>query len=285
MFFLGIDDSFLQTYQIDLVKGRNFFPDNRADSASVLINESAAKILGITDLSEQLIAIPQVNFGGNFSPLDEPFVVKVVGIVDDFNFQSLHEPLAPMVLGFHNNPIQAIDYFTARFSGGDMDTMLKHMDDILRNVDQSHLFEHHFLDKQWELFYRHDKIRETILLIMAGLAVFIACLGLLGLATYTAQQRTKEIGIRKVLGASVSGIVRLLSKDFIRLVLIAILIASPIAWWAMNKWLEDFAYRIEIQWWMFAVAGFAAVVIALFTVSWQAIRAAVANPVESLRDE
>ncbi|WP_353196964.1 FtsX-like permease family protein [Parapedobacter defluvii] len=121
--------------------------------------------------------------------------------------------------------------------------------------------------------------------LFAAIAISIACLGLFGLAAFTAQQKTKEIGIRKVLGASVAGIVTLLSKDFVQLVCLAIFIASPVAWWAMNRWLEDFVYRIDIQWWMFALAGVVAVVIALLTVSWQAIRAAVANPVDSLRDE
>lgn len=285
MFFLGVDDLFLQTYQVTLVKGRNFLADGYADSLSVLINESAARVLGITDPSEQVIEIPHVNFGRNFSPLTIPFTVRVVGIVRDFNFQSLYEPLAPMVLAFHNNPIHSIDYFTARLSAGDTPATLKQMEEVLGSIDQSHLFEHHFLDKQWELFYRDDKIRETVFLLMATLAICIACLGLLGLATYAAEQRVKEIGIRKVLGASAGSIVQILSSDFVKPVLMALLVATPIAWWSMNKWLEDFAYRIEIQWWMFALAGLAAVVIALLTVSFQAIKAAVANPVESLRDE
>ena len=159
------------------------------------------------------------------------------------------------------------------------------MDAILHNIDQNHLFEYHFLDKQWDLFYREDQIRETIFLMVAILAIVIACLGLFGLATYAAEQRIKEIGIRKVLGASVGSIVTMLSKDFLRLVLIAALIAFPVAWWAMNKWLQDFAYRINISWWMFILAGLAAMLIALFTISFQAIKAAIANPVKSLRTE
>lgn len=162
---------------------------------------------------------------------------------------------------------------------------LKQMDAILHKIDQSHLFEYHFLDKQWDLFYQQDKIRQTIFLIVAMLTIIIACLGLFGLATYAAEQRIKEIGIRKVLGASVSSIVTMLSKDFIRLVLISAAIAFPVAWWAMNQWLDDFAYRVNIEWWMFALAGLLAIVIALATVSFQAIKAAVANPVKSLRTE
>jgi putative ABC transport system permease protein len=147
------------------------------------------------------------------------------------------------------------------------------------------LFEYHFLDKQWDLFYHEDQIRQIIFLIVAILTILIACLGLFGLATYAAEQRIKEIGIRKVLGASVSSIVAMLSKDFLRLVLIAAVIAFPVAWLAMNKWLQDFAYRINIQWWVFVLAGVIAACIALFTISFQAIKAAIANPVKSLRTE
>ena len=284
MFFLGVDNEFLKTYQVSLVKGRNF-ATGLADSFSVMINETAAKALGITEPAEQIIEIPSADYDGSFSPLDEPFVARVIGIVKDFNFQSLHEPLAPMVLGFQKNPIHSIDYFTARVTGNDMSTTMKKMDAILHSIDQNHLFEYHFLDKQWELFYREDQVRQTIFFIVAMLTIIIACLGLFGLATYAAEQRIKEIGIRKVLGASVSSIVAMLSKDFLKLVIIAAVIAFPVAWWAMDKWLQDFAYRISISGWVFVLAAALAVVIALFTISFQAIKAAVANPVKSLRTE
>ena len=159
------------------------------------------------------------------------------------------------------------------------------MDAILHSVDQGHLFEYHFLDKQWDLFYSEDRIREIIIFIMAILSIVIASLGLFGLATYAAEQRIKEIGIRKVLGASVNSIVSMLSKDFAKLVLIASVIAFPIAWFAMDQWLQDFAYRITISWWVFGIATFMAMFIALFTISFKAIRAAVANPVGALRSE
>lgn len=285
MFFLGIDEGFLQTYQINLLKGRNFSPGSPADSSAILINEVAAQRLGIKSPSEQLINLSAVIVGGNVYPLDDPFQTRVIGIVKDFNIQSLHEPIAPLVLGFQKNPIQPYDYFTVRFSGKNISNTLKQMEGIIQNIDQSHLLEYHFLDKQWELLYHKDHIRANIFFTTAILAILVACLGLIGLSTYEAQQRTKEIGIRKVLGASVSGIVSLLSKDFVRLVLIAIVIATPIAWYAMNKWLQDFAYRIEMHWWMFALAGLLAVIIALLTVSIQSVKAALANPVESLRSE
>ncbi|HEY6978640.1 MAG TPA: FtsX-like permease family protein [Chitinophagaceae bacterium] len=284
MYFLGVDDQFLKTYQVKLLKGRNFLSGN-TDSSTVMINETAAKVLGITEPSEQIISIPSVNFDGDFSPLDKPFYVRVAGIVKDFNFQSLHEPIAPMVLAFQNNPIHSIDYFTARLSAGDISSTLKQMDAVLHSIDQNHLFEYHFLDKQWELFYQQDKIRETIFFMVAMLAIAIACLGLFGLVTYAAEQRVKEIGIRKVLGASVENIAAMLSRDFLKLIMIAAVIAFPVAWFAMNKWLQDFAYRIDMSWWMFALATLVALIIALVTISFQAIKAAIANPVKSLRTE
>ena len=285
MYFLGVDDRFLATYNIALVKGRNFYSGGNADSSTVLINETAAKELGITEPSGQQIIAPSANFGGDFFPLDQPFVATVAGIVKDFNFQSLHEPLAPMILGFQKNPVHNIDYFTARLGSADINATLKQMDAILHDIDQNHLFEYHFLDKQWDLFYRDDRIRQTIFLVIALLAIFIAGLGLFGLTTYAAEQRVKEIGIRKVLGASVQSIVIMLSKDFLKLVLIASLIAFPIAWFSMNKWLQDFAYRININWWVFVLSAFVAVAIAMATISFQAIKATITNPVKSLRTE
>jgi putative ABC transport system permease protein len=260
MYFIGADDAFLKTYQIALVNGRNFFPRSDADSSSVLINESAAKALHITNSSGQLIEIPSVNYGGgDFSSLDKSFTATVIGIVKDFNFQSLREPLAPIIIAYQKNPIHNIDYFTARLAPGNESTTFKKMDAVLHSIDQNHLFEYHFLDKQWDLFYRNDRIRATIFLVIAALAIFIACLGLFGLSTYAAEQRIKEIGIRKVLGANVIQLTKMLSKDFLKLVFIACIVAFPLSYWIMHKWLQSFAYRINISWWMFFTAGIAAV--------------------------
>jgi len=284
MYYMAVDDQFLRTFEVSLAKGRNFTND-RSDSTAVLINEAAAKILGITEPTEQPVQIPSVDFSGNVNQLQQPFNARVVGIVKDFNFQSLREKIAPMVLGYQRNPIHNIDYFTARVETNNTAALLKQMEGVLHEIDASHLFEYNFLDKQWDLFYREDAKRQVIFMGVALLTILIACLGLLGLATYAAEQRIKEIGIRKVLGASVTSLVAMLSKDFLQLVLIAAVIAFPVSWWAMNNWLEDFAYRVNIQWWVFAVAGLAALVIALGTVSFQAIRAALSNPVKSLRTE
>lgn len=159
------------------------------------------------------------------------------------------------------------------------------MNAVLHSIDQEHLFEYHFLDKQWDLLYREDKIRQTIFLSLALLAIFIAALGLLGLTIYEAQQRIKEIGIRKILGASVGSIALMLSKDFLKLVLISSLIAIPVAWLFMHKWLQDFAFRITINWAVFVVATLLAIFIAMATIFLQVIKAAIANPVNSLRTE
>lgn len=275
MYFLGVDERFLETYQISLAKGRNFGNESGADSSSVIINETAAKQLGITEPLEQLVELPG----------DELFAARVIGIVKDFNFQSLRQPLAPMVLGFQKNPVQSIDYFTAKIDTKNTEETLRRMNEVLRSIDENHLFEYHFLDNQWDLFYRGDKIRETIFIIVAILTILIACLGLFGLATYAAEQRIKEIGIRKVLGASVGSIVSMLSKDFLKLVIVAAVLAFPVAGWAMHQWLQDFAYHIDVHWWVFLIAGSIAISIALLTISFQAIKAAIANPVKSLRTE
>lgn len=285
MYFICADENFLKTFEIKLSQGRNFRTQNDADSTAIMINETAAEVLGITTANEQLVSIPAYSYGGDVAQLNEPFVSRIVGIVKDFNFRSLHEPVSPLVIAYQKNPLDVLDYYTAKISPLNIGETLKRMEDIMHTIDKGHIFEYHFLDKQWELFYIEDQKRQTIFLSIAIMTILIACLGLFGLATYAAEQRIKEIGIRKVLGASVSGIVSLLSKDFIKLVVIAAMIALPISWWAMNNWLKNFAFRTEINWWVFAVAALLALVIAVVTVSFQAIKAAITNPVKSLRTE
>ncbi len=275
MYFLGVDDLFLETYKIELTNGRNFTKGSAADSSMVLINQTAAKQLGITEASGQLIEIP----------LRNPFMARVGGIVKDFNFQSLREPLAPMILGYEKNPIQAIDYFTVKFTSNEVEGTLAKMNSILQSSDPNHLFEYHFLDRQWELLYKDDKIRKTLFFILSILTIIIACLGLLGLVTFEARQRIKEIGVRKVLGANISNIVMLLSKDFLKLIGIAAIIAFPVTWFAMQKWLQDFAFRIDMSLWFLIIAAVSILLIALITISFQAIKTAIANPVDSLRNE
>ena len=285
MYLFTADDQFLKTFEIGLSKGRNFTAANPGDSSAILINETAASMLGIKEPSEQLVEIPSVDYNGSVTNLDEPFRARVIGITNDFNFRSLREKIAPMIMVYQKNPVDRIDYYTVRLATDNVQQSLKQMETILHKIDPNHLFEYNFLDKRWDNFYREDQKRQIIFLVIAAFAILIACLGLFGLATYAAEQRIREIGIRKVLGASVSGIVTMLSKDFIKLVLIASVLAIPVAWWMMNNWLSDFAYRTKIYWWIFVVAGALALLVALFTVGLKALKAAIANPVKSLRTE
>jgi putative ABC transport system permease protein len=284
MYYIVADDQFLTTYEVNLLKGRNF-SGKPGDSSLVIINEMAAGILGIKEPSEQMIEIPTIDFNGNLNTLNRPFRARIAGITRDFNFRSLREKIAPMVIAYKDNTPHSIDYFSVRLSTDKLGQTLKQLESILFKVDASQLFEYNFLDKQWDNFYREDQKRQTIFLGIAIMTVLIACLGLFGLATFAAEQRIKEIGIRKVLGASVGTIVSMLSKDFLKLVAIAAVLAVPVAWWMMDAWLNDFAYRTKIYWWVFAIAGLMAVLIALFTVGTKALKAAVTNPVKSLRTE
>jgi putative ABC transport system permease protein len=282
-YFFGIDKDFTKTFEIELVKGRNL--NSPADSTAVLLNETAAKLLNITQPSDQLVEIPAMSRGAVFQALGTPFKARVVGIVKDFHFQSLRNKIEPLVLAYYNNPIHDIDYYTARIDANNIPATLEKLKAVMIQADKEDPFEYHFLDEQLALFYIEDYRRQTLLIWVALATIFIACLGLFGLATYSAEQRIKEIGIRKVLGATIFNLTSVLSKDFLKLVLIANGIAFPIAWWSISKWLEDYAYHVDLEWWIFVLAGCLAFFIALVTVSWQAIKAALANPVQSLRNE
>ena len=285
-YMFGADKDFMKTFGVTLTKGRNFLNPN--DSASIIINETAAAMLGIKEPADQIVEIPQMSRGESFVPLNAqniPFKPRVIGIVKDFHFQSLREKIEPLVLAYNNNPLHVIDYYTARISSTDIQGTLDKLKTVMVNNDKSDPFEYHFLDDQLALFYVEDERRQTVLIWAALASIFIACLGLFGLATYSADQRVKEIGVRKVLGASVFNLASLLSKDFLKLVLISNGIAFPIAWWAANKWLQEYAYHINVQWWVFVIAGIAAILLALITISYQAIKAAIVNPVKSLRTE
>lgn len=285
-YMFGADKEFLTTFEVKLLNGRNF--DTRNDSACIIVNETAAKMLGISEAAEQIVEIPAVSEGGTFNPINQgnvSFKPRVIGIVKDFHFQSLKDKIEPLVLAYNNNPLQVIDYYSARIDPANIKGTLDKLKQVMVNNDKNDPFEYHFLDEQLALFYIEDGRRQTILIWIAIATIFIACLGLFGLATYSAEQRVKEIGVRKVLGATVTNLASLISKDFIKLVLIANGIAFPIGWWAANKWLQNYAYHIKIEWWVFVVSGVVAIGIAMITVCYQAIRAALINPVKSLRTE
>jgi len=284
-YVFAADKDFMTVYDIKLAQGRNF--DTRADSSTIIINETLAKMLNITEVAGQTVEIGEVSRGGAFAPLNDNnlFKPRVIGIVKDFHFQSLRDKIEPLILTYNENPVGAIDYYSVKISPQNITATLDKLKSIMVKFDESEPFEYHFLDDQLALFYVEDERRQTILGWVAFAAVFIACLGLFGLATYSAEQRVKEIGVRKVLGATMINLVSLLSKDFILLVLIANVIAFPVAWWATNRWLQEYAYHIDIGWWVFVLAAVMATAIALLTVSYQAIRAAMSNPVQSLRSE
>ncbi len=266
----SIDKDFIPTMGIQLLEGQNL-TGTAADSNLYVVNEAAVREMGLTP--------PYA--GTPISFHDRPGTIA--GVVKDFNFKSLKEKVTPLLF-FHwwdGNRLYV------RTTATEISTAIKAVEQQYRKYagDSPAPFKYDFIDKQFEAKYQADRRAGVLFNLFAGIAIFISCLGLLGLSTYTVRQRVKEIGIRKVLGASIGSIVRLLSSGSVLLVLLAVVIASPIAWWGMNKWLDDFAFRIDIQWWMFVIAGGSALLIAILTVSWQAIRAAVANPVGSLRDE
>ncbi|MEO5908168.1 MAG: FtsX-like permease family protein, partial [Ginsengibacter sp.] len=270
-----VDENYIPTFEMKMAIGRNFSKNFATDSTAIIINESAAKAFGWNDLTAvgQTI-VRQNSTRGN----DVPF--HVIGVVKDFNFQSLHEPITPLLMTLDPDYGLIFKVKTADIKG-----LLATMKTKWDQFNTGEPFAFTFMDDLYNKTYAAEQNTGTILNIFALLTILVACLGLFGLATYTAEQRTKEIGIRKVLGASVTSVTKMLSKDFIKLVFIACLIAFPLSYWAMNKWLQSFAYRINISWWIFLVAGIIAIVIAVITVSFQAIKAAVANPVKSLRSE
>ncbi|WP_257666711.1 ABC transporter permease [Parapedobacter tibetensis] len=263
-----VDENYLPTLGIQLVDGRNFNGQLATDADAAIINQKMAKLLNLENPVGKRITNGEKD-------------ILVVGVVEDFNFESMRDEVGGVVLALGNSPTM----MAVKLNGQQMAETVADISALWKEFSPNQAIRFTFLDESYANMYESVQRTGTIFTCFAVLAIMIACLGLFGLAAFTTEQRTKEIGIRKVLGASVAGIVQLLSKDFVKLVLFALVIASPIAWWAMNQWLQDFAYRIEIQWWVFAVAGLVAVVIALLTVSFQAIKAAVANPVDSLRDE
>lgn len=269
-----VDDRFLPTYEIRLSAGRNFTAQEAElgyeKSSRVMVNETAARQLGFASPSQ---AVGQrINWG-------QPF--EIVGVVADYHHQGVKYAIEPAIF----LPRRSVSDLTVQLTTDQVQDKLVKLEQLYKAAYPGNPFEFFFADENYNRQYQSEQQYGQVFTVGSSLAIFIACLGLFGLATFTTQQRTKEIGVRKVLGASVTSIVALLSKDFLKLVLIAILLASPLAWYAMNRWLQDFAYRVDLSWWVFALAGLLAVGIALLTVSLQSIRAALVNPVKSLRSE
>lgn len=273
----SVEHNYIPTLGLELTQGRSFSSDIRADSQSIILNHAAIKQLGYDPATAvgKKIYYDFARFKGSFN---------IIGVVKDFNYESLHSDIRPygFTSAFFGN---RFGYVIANLKTDDYAATLAGVEKIWKKVIPDAPFNYSFLDQDFQNHYEKDRLTSRIVLNFTFITILIACLGLFGLAAFSAEQRTREIGIRKVLGASVANITRLLSKDFLRLVVIALLIASPLAWYIMNEWLQNFAYKVDISWWMFAGAGLVAVVIALATVSFQAIKAALANPVKSLRPD
>ena len=273
-----VDTRFLQTLNIQPVAGRLFSDDFPSDTAqAIILNEKAIKELGFTSSQESIGKKLYFDFQG------KNYNFHVVGVVKDFHYEDLHLPITPYAFQLSLDP--QYNYMIVHAIAGNMNNILASIKNSWHNLNPSEPFEYSFLDKDFQKNYDAENRLSAIVGYFTAIAIIISCLGLFGLATFSAEQRIKEIGVRKTLGASVSSIVALLSKDFLKLVGIAVLIASPLAWLAMHKWLQSFAYRIHISWSVFVITTLAALLIALITISFQAIKAALANPVESLRSE
>lgn len=274
-YFMGFDEDMLTTYQISLKSGRNFSSHGNSDSTNILLNESAVRALGLIEPLGAEIGIRTDKGEMNMT---------VIGIVKDFNFQSLHQKIAPIIIGAWNNQFQDIDYFTLKITG-DVQEVVEAATRVHEKFDERTPIEYHFLDQQLALYYTNEKRSGMIFRMGGALSIFIACLGLFGLATYNIQRRTKELGIRKVLGASALNLFLLLSSSFAKQVGIAFLIATPLAWYMMKEWLKVFEYKISLHAGIFLSAGLIALLIAIATISYRIFKATRANPVNSLRQE
>jgi putative ABC transport system permease protein len=266
--FWKVDADYLNTLGMKLASGRNFSDQMPTDSSAIIINETAARQLGFADPLNQNMYEGRTKY-------------HIIGVIKDFNFESLRSNVTPLAFTLKYNRGKV----AIRVNAANIPALIDQVGNIWRKLSPGHPFTYSFMDEDFNTIYNTEQRIGTIFIVFTSLAIIIACLGLFGLAAYAAAQRTKEIGIRKVLGADVVVIAAMLSKDFVRLVCIAILIASPLAWYAMNKWLQSFAYRVTLHWYIIALAGLAALLIAFITVSYQSVKAAIANPVKSLRSE
>ncbi|MEP6951144.1 MAG: ABC transporter permease [Ginsengibacter sp.] len=269
---LRVDENFIKTFGMQMAAGRFFSNDFGDNDTGYVVNETALKAMGLNAKN----AIGKV-----ISISLEDKEVPIIGVVKDFNFKPVQQPIEPLVMKTNFGG----GYVVMRTTPANFQKVINTLQKSFHNVYSDYPFTYGFVNDDLSKLYVTEQRMESLFNIFSVLSIVISCLGLFGLATFATQQRIKEIGVRKVLGAGQAGIVALLSRDFIRLVAISLIIAFPVAWWAMNKWLQGFAYRIYISWWVFVVAGFGALIITLLTVSFQAIKAAVANPVKSLRTE
>lgn len=280
---LIVDEGYIECMEMEIIEGRSFSQEFN-DSLNVIINEAAVREMNLVDPIGKNLVTNDAFLNATEGQND---VYTIVGVVKDFHFQSLHHIISPLffVNNMKNNVPGVDGLITVRLDGQNLTSTLENIGVLWQRIQPDVPFRYSFLDKDWATLYDKEITTRKIFQIFTTLAIFIACLGLLALAAFTAERRTKEIGVRKILGASVGNIVGLLSLDFLKLVIIAILIASPLAWYAMNNWLDNFAYRIDVGLGIFILAAFIALLIAFLTVSFQSMRAALTNPMKSLRSE
>lgn len=280
VFINMIDNSFLQTLGVKLLAGRLFSAEFAADTlTSFVVNEKAAKEFGFANAQDAVGKWLAFDIDG------EQYRFNIIGVVKDFHFKALQETIEPFAFRFYNDASVGFNYMIAQTKATGLKAALTTLEATWNKMNPNEPFEYSFLDQDFQKNYESEQRQATLINYFTLVAIIISCLGLFGLATFTAEQRTKEVGIRKVLGASVYGVVALLSKDFLKLVAVAVLIASPLAWYVMNKWLQNFAYKTTITWHVFVLTTLVSIAIAFVTISFQAVKAAIANPVKSLRTE
>jgi putative ABC transport system permease protein len=272
-----IDEDYIKTLDMKMASGRSFSSEMLTDSSGIIINEAAAKFLGLN----QPLNKPLYRSNGGNQTVANSKQYHIVGVVKDFNFSSLRDVVSPVVLVLAKNTAS----LGIRVKTTNLPALMAQITDKWKSLSPGVPMNFSFMDQDFDASYRTEQRVGTIFIVFTSLAIIIACLGLFGLAAYAAEQRSKEIGIRKILGASIAAIAGMLSFDFIKLIIIAMLISLPAGWYLMNKWLQGFAYRENIHWWVLALAGFTAIFIALITISFQSIKAALSNPVNSLRSE
>ena len=274
-----VDENYAKLLDLEMAKGRFFSRDFPSDSTALVLNETAVAELGLKNpIGQQITSPDQTNRDGS------PVIFTVVGVVRDFHYQSLHQKITPLYFNYSraDNPANLL---AVRINSDNFQSVLNQIESKWNGFVKDQPFHYTFLDQKVAEQYATEQTTQRLFTVFSALAIFIACIGLMGLAAYATQQRFREIGVRKVLGASVTGIITMLSMDFLKLILWSVLLAFPVAWWAMHNWLQSFAYRVTVSWWIFLLAGFISVLIAMITISFQAVKAALMNPVKSLRSE
>lgn len=272
LYHLGVDYDFIPSFEMKLLAGRNFSKDFGTDNKTAILNETATSKLGF--------ATPEKALNGKILRGND--TLTVIGVVQNFHQEGLRKSIDPQIILLRPNTRSA---YSVKVEAADISKTIAAVKTTWDKYFPNDPFNYYFLDEVFDQQYKADKLYGKVFSLFSFLAILIACFGLLGLSAYNILQRTKEIGIRKVMGASVQNVLFILSKDFLMLVGISFLLAVPVTWWVMHNWLQDFAYRINMPWWVFVIAGMIAALIAFITISFQAIKAAIANPVKSLRTE